>query len=63
MHLDARGWLAVGSLAMLGVGCWLAWPPLGLIVPGGLVFLLLCVGEIVSQLPRRESERPNQEEA
>lgn len=62
--MDARGWLAVGSLACLSVGCWLAWPPLGLIVPGGLVFGLLCVGEIVSQLPRqREPERPNQEEA
>lgn len=63
--MDARGWLAVGSLGCLAVGCWLERPSLGLIVPGGLVFLLLCVGELLSQRsgPSAVPPEPNQEEA
>lgn len=38
-----RDLLAIGAILGLSVGCWLAWPPLGLIVPsllilGGLVW-------------------------
>ena len=35
--------LAVLSLALVGVGCWLAYPPAGLIVPGLLVWLDLAL--------------------
>ena len=30
--------LAVASFTAVAVGCFWAWPPLGLIVPGGIVF-------------------------
>ena len=30
---------AVAGLALLGVGCWMAWRPLGLIVPGVLLMV------------------------
>lgn len=30
----------VVGLVMLGAGFWWCWPPLGLIVPGALLFLL-----------------------
>ena len=29
--------MAVAGVCALGVGCWMAWPPLGLIVPGALL--------------------------
>jgi hypothetical protein len=32
---------ATGSLAAIAAGCWMAWPPLGLIIPGAIVFLCL----------------------
>ena len=43
--MSARNALAVGALAILSAGFWLAWPPLGLIVPGVVVFGLLCLDE------------------
>jgi hypothetical protein len=36
-----RNLLALASFAALAAGFWLAWPPLGLIVPGGIVFAAL----------------------
>ena len=41
-----RNTLAVVSLGMVGVGCWMVSPSLGLIVPGAVVFALLCVGKL-----------------
>ena len=35
--------LAVASLFAIGIGCWLAYPPAGLIVPGALVWLDLTI--------------------
>lgn len=35
--------LAIASLLLIGVGCWLAYPPAGLIVPGALVWLDLTI--------------------
>lgn len=35
---NAQNLLAIAALASIGVGLWMAWPPLGLIVPGGIVF-------------------------
>ena len=31
--------IALASLAVIGIGCWMAYPPLGLIVPGVLVWI------------------------
>jgi hypothetical protein len=39
---NARNLLAVASLLAIAVGFWLAWQPLGFIVPGTVVFGLLC---------------------
>lgn len=33
-----RAAMAVGSFVAMAVGFWLAWAPLGLIVPGAIVF-------------------------
>lgn len=30
--------MALVGFVVMGAGLWLAWPPLGLIVPGGLLF-------------------------
>lgn len=35
---NAPNLLATASLAAIAAGCWMAWPPLGLIVPGVIVF-------------------------
>ena len=35
--LNARGLLAAAAFLALAAGCWMAWPPAGLIVPGALV--------------------------
>ena len=35
---NRKGALFFLSLVAMGVGCWLAWRPLGLIVPGAIVF-------------------------
>lgn len=35
--------IAATSLLLIGVGCWLAWPPAGLFVPGALVWLDLSI--------------------
>lgn len=43
----ARSVAAVLSLSAIGVGCALHHPPLGLIVPGAIVFGLLVVTEAV----------------
>lgn len=32
--VDARDVMLVLGLAMLGAGCWMVWPPAGLIAPG-----------------------------
>lgn len=41
-----RNALAVGSLAAIAAGCWLAWAPLGLIVPGAVVLSLLILDQL-----------------
>lgn len=41
IRINDVGLLATGSLAAISAGFWLAWPPLGLIVPGSLVFACL----------------------
>lgn len=46
-----RSALALGSLALMSVGFWLAWPPLGLIVPGGIVFGLLLYSHLTTGGP------------
>ena len=37
---DLYDLLALAGLVMLGVGLWWIWPPLGLVVPGGLLFVV-----------------------
>lgn len=32
-------YLAAGSLLVIGIGCYFVYPPLGLIVPGALVWV------------------------
>ena len=34
------------SLLSIGVGCWMAWPPLGLIVPGVIVFGCMAISRL-----------------
>ena len=41
-----RSLLAAGSLTMIACGFWMAWTPLGLIVPGVLVFACLVFGRL-----------------
>ena len=36
--MSYRDLLGLGSLVAIAAGCWMAWPPLGLIVPGLIVF-------------------------
>lgn len=43
---NAANLLALASLVMIGVGFWLAWEPLGLIIPGVLVFACLIWGRL-----------------
>ena len=43
---DMQNTLATLSLVGLSVGCWMAWPPLGLIVPSGIVFMVLLANQI-----------------
>lgn len=44
-RLDAAGpvLVFVGAMAMIGVGFWMAWTPLGLIVPGLLIALPMII--------------------
>ena len=35
--------LAVTSRGAVAAGCWMIWPPLGLLVPGGLVWIDLTI--------------------
>lgn len=46
VKLNAPNVLTTASLVGLGVGFWMAWQPLGLIVPCGIVFGLLCWGQM-----------------
>lgn len=46
MKLNAPNVLATCSLVGLGAGFWLWFPPLGLIIPCGIVFGLLCWGQM-----------------
>lgn len=41
-----RNWIFTASLTTCGVGFWLAWPPLGLIVPSLIVLSLLVASQI-----------------
>ena len=34
----------IGSLGLIGFGCWLAWPPAGFIAVGALIWLDLSIG-------------------
>lgn len=34
------------SLLMIGAGCYFIYPPLGLLVPGTLLFILTCLAAI-----------------
>lgn len=43
---NARGLAALLSLLSLAAGFWLAWPPLGLIVPGAVVFGCLAYSHV-----------------
>lgn len=38
--VDLYDGIALVGLILLGVGLWLIWPPLGLVVPGGLLLVL-----------------------
>ena len=40
--MNAANVLATVSFFGLAAGLWMAWPPLGVIVPCGLLFGLLC---------------------
>jgi len=42
------------GLALMAGGLWMAWPPLALIVPGALLFVLASAAGIVTAL-RKES--------
>jgi hypothetical protein len=35
---NAASIIATAALAAIGAGFWMAWPPLGLIIPGSIVF-------------------------
>lgn len=55
---SATSALAVGALLSLSLGCYLAWAPLGLIVPGGYVLGMLTwvrVVELKAELAARGS--------
>lgn len=43
---NAADLLAAGSLLAVGAGFWMAWRPLGLIVPGAIVFGCLAWGRL-----------------
>ncbi len=48
--------IEVGALAALAYGCFLAWTPLGFIVPGGLILALSIYADL-----RRSGEMPGAE--
>lgn len=39
--------VAIVGILMLGAGCWLAWPPLGLIVPGAIILIAAIMGHVL----------------
>lgn len=41
-----REWLATAGFGAIAVGFWMAWPPLGLIVPGAIVFGALMLNHL-----------------
>jgi len=43
-----RSVLATLSFLAMGAGFWMAWPPLGLIVPGSLVFAALTYSHLTT---------------
>ena len=43
--------LAIASLLAIAVGCYFAWPPAALIVPGALVWLDLTLTGLVRRVP------------
>lgn len=43
----ARNLLATGALAGIAIGFWLAYPPLGLIIPCGVVLSLLVASRVI----------------
>ena len=47
MKPDLFDVLALGGLVMLGAGLWMVWPPLGLIVPGGILVIVGVMGGIM----------------
>ena len=42
--------LACASLLLIGYGAWRAWPPLGFVLPGALIWLDLTVGGLLDRL-------------
>lgn len=49
--------LAVSSFLAMAVGFWMAWRPLGLIVPGAIVFSSLCYSHLtVAEEPSKEPQ-------
>ena len=51
---NAANLLATLSLAAISYGCWLAWPPLGWIVPGSIIFSCLAWSRVKEQGPRAD---------
>ena len=47
--------IALASLTAIGVGCWMAYPPLGLIVPGALVWLDMATTRLKEEVPHGRS--------
>lgn len=43
---EVRFIAAAAAMVAIGVGLWMAWAPLGLIVPGTVVFALVVYGEL-----------------
>ena len=43
-ELEPRDVLGLGGLVLLGLGFGFVWPPLGLIVPGGILVYLAIAG-------------------
>lgn len=44
---ESRDWLLLGSLLLVGGGCWLITPALAFIVPGLMIFVLVLYAESI----------------